>query len=240
MFCECFLQTCFLHTTQQGRPSPCGNDASPCFRFPPISEKFCRLCGKSPQSDLFPKDFRFSSVKVSDDRFLVIRHKFPISPLFSYFPVLEFPPYFGKFFFSPYFCKISLRFRKIDVIFHTLRVFRFPLLLPWCIYALHNAPTGRPCFTTLLCFVSTLLRLFVGLALPRTRMYAESHWRYPTFERYYTCSCSKLRYQTHQKVWKCSPTFPLPIGIVTFYDNVTNKYGGADKLGGGAHPFLGT
>src|SRR6218665_3881693 len=49
-------------------------------------------------------------------------------------------------------------------------------------------------------FVSTLLRLFIGLTLPRPHMYAESHWRYHTFERHYTCSCSKLRHKAHQKV----------------------------------------
>jgi len=39
---------------------------------------------------------------------------------------------------------------------------------------------------------------FVGLALSGQRMYAESHLKYITFKRYYKCSCSKLRYQTHQ------------------------------------------
>jgi len=32
----------------------------------------------------------------------------------------------------------------MDVFLHTLRVFRFPPLLPWCIYASHNARTGCP------------------------------------------------------------------------------------------------
>jgi len=50
-------------------------------------------------------------------------------------------------------------------------------------------------FTTLLYFVSTLLGLFVSLALPRPRIVAESHWRYHNIERYYTCSCSKPRHQ---------------------------------------------
>src|SRR6218665_3495084 len=38
--------------------------------------------------------------------------------------------------------------------------------------------------------------------------------------------------QTHQKVCKCSLTFPLKNVIVTFYENFTNKYGRDDKLGG--------
>src|SRR6218665_788532 len=63
-------------------------------------------------------------------------------------------------------------------------------------------------------------------------MHAESHWRYHTFERYYTCSCSRLRHKAHQKVRKCSLTFPLKNGIITIYENCTNKYGRVDKLGG--------
>jgi len=52
-------------------------------------------------------------------------------------------------------------------------------------------------------------------------------------------SPGKLRHKAHQKVWKCSLTFPLHNGIVTFYENYTNKYVRIDKLGGGIHP-LGT
>jgi len=70
-------------------------------------------------------------------------------------------------------------------------------------------------------------------------MYAESHWRYHTFERYYTCSCSKLRHKAHQKVWKCSLVFPLKNGIVISYENCTNKYGRVEKLRGW-YPPLGT
>jgi len=93
-------------------------------------------------------------------------------------------------------------------------------------------------FTTLLYFVSTLLRLFIVLALPIPHKYAESHWRYHTFERYYTCSGSKLRHKAHQKVWKCSLIFPLKNGIVTSYENCTNKYVRVDKLGVWWYPPL--
>ena len=44
-------------------------------------------------------------------------------------------------------------------------------------------------------------------------IYAESHWKYHTVEGYYNCSFSKLRHKAHQKVCKCSPTFPLRNGI---------------------------
>src|SRR6218665_2313570 len=84
-------------------------------------------------------------------------------------------------------------------------------------------------FTTLLYFVSTTLCLFVGLAFPRPKS-AESHWRYQTFERYYTCNCSKLRHKARQKVRKCSFTFPLKNVVVTFYENCMNKYDIVDKL----------
>src|SRR6218665_3227689 len=89
-------------------------------------------------------------------------------------------------------------------------------------------------FTTVLYIVSILLRLFVGLALSGPRMYADSHWRYHTFERYYSCSCSKLRHQI-SKGMKMSLQIPLKNGIVTFYENFTNKYGRVDKIGGDIH-----
>src|SRR6218665_3959809 len=53
-------------------------------------------------------------------------------------------------------------------------------------------------------------------------IYAKSHFKYHTFEGYYICIFSKLRRKVHQKVWKCSLTFPLQNGIVTFYENCTN------------------
>src|SRR6218665_3369272 len=55
-------------------------------------------------------------------------------------------------------------------------------------------------------------------------IYAESHWKYHTFEGYYICSFSKLRHKVNQKVRKCSLTFPLGNGIVTFYENCTNSF----------------
>src|SRR6218665_726690 len=54
-------------------------------------------------------------------------------------------------------------------------------------------------------------------------LYAKPHWKYHTFEGYYICTFSKLRHKVHQKVRKCSLTFPLQNGIVTFYENCTNN-----------------
>src|SRR6218665_1731531 len=49
---------------------PPGHDAfPPCFRIPPISEKFLRLPRKVSRFYLFRKNFRFSSAKISDDFF---------------------------------------------------------------------------------------------------------------------------------------------------------------------------
>ena len=83
---------------------------------------------------------RFSSAKILWP-FLVIDHKFWIFPLFSLFqyisPLIIIVPllYFYKF---PLFLKNSRLFTYFVCI-------SFPLLWPWCIYASHNARTGRPC-----------------------------------------------------------------------------------------------
>src|SRR6218665_2603523 len=70
-------------------------------------------------------------------------------------------------------------------------------------------------------------------------VYAESHWKYHTFERYYTCSCSELKQNAQQKVGKCSLAFPLQNGIVTLFENFTYKHARFDKLrGGGIHPLV--
>jgi len=55
-------------------------------------------------------------------------------------------------------------------------------------------------------------------------IYAKFHWKYHTFDRYYSCSSTKLRHKTQQKVWKCSLAFPLKDGIFTFYVSFTIKY----------------
>jgi len=75
--------------------------------------------------------------------FLVIDHKFWIYPYFYCFST--FPPYFEKIIISPYFSKFPPWFRKITCFFlHTLCFSFPPLIWPWCIYASHNACTGRP------------------------------------------------------------------------------------------------
>ena len=82
--------------------------------------------------------FRFSSAKISDDLFLVIDHKFPVS---VHFPSVSRNKYYSPLLLTNF----PLVFEKVTGCLHTLCVFRLPLLLPWCIYASPNARTGRPC-----------------------------------------------------------------------------------------------
>src|SRR6218665_3612413 len=67
----------------------------------------------------------FSSAKISDDLFLVIDHKFRISPLLSLFQYI-FPPVSQKLLFPPSFDKFPSVFEKFTCFLHTLCVFRFP------------------------------------------------------------------------------------------------------------------
>ena len=59
-------------------------------------------------------------------------------------PMMHFPLFRKFFYFPPYFGKFPSDFVEFTCFLHTLRAFRFTLLLPRCIYASHNAPTGRP------------------------------------------------------------------------------------------------
>jgi len=111
----------------RGVHPPWGNDVHifpPCFRFPPISEKFFRLRGKFPQIDLFPKMFRFSSAKISADLLFIhwlMATNFEFPPCFRCFST--FPPYFEKNYpFLPTFANILPWFRKFTC-FDILYVF---------------------------------------------------------------------------------------------------------------------
>ena len=126
--CRCYYYYYWFVAKQFGRiiyivrgvHPPCGNDAFPPFQISP----------------LFPKILSDSLEN--------------LWPFFSHqLQIWNFPTYFHCFnTFSPYFGKIivtSLWFRKIYVFFTYFVFFVPPLLLPWCIYASHNAHTGRPC-----------------------------------------------------------------------------------------------
>src|SRR6218665_1186316 len=79
----------------------------PCFRFPPYFKNFFRLSEIFLQFYLFPKDFFTFIRQISDDFFLVIGHKFQISPLFH--ENYSFPSYFYEF--------SHLCFRQIHLLF---------------------------------------------------------------------------------------------------------------------------
>ena len=69
-------------------------------------------------------------------------------------------------------------------------------------------------------------------------IYAKSHWKYHTFDRYYSCCSTKLRHKTQQKVFKCSLTFPQRMAyLLSMGVSRLNKYSRLTK--GGIHP-LGT
>src|SRR6218665_2333380 len=94
------------------------------FRFPHNSEQKFRAPRKiSPIWSFSQKKFRFSSAKISDDIFLVVHHKFRISPYFPYFN--SFPPYFGKFLFPLLLQNSLLIFGKLTC-FTYFRCISFP------------------------------------------------------------------------------------------------------------------
>jgi len=138
-----------------GASIPLSAFSPPVSDFLPISEKFSDSIENFPNVTFSRKFFRFSSAKISDDLFLVIHHKFP--PYFHYFNT--FPPISTKLFFPPTFRDFPAVFGKFTC-FCIVLCFLFPLLLPWCIYASHNARTGRPRSCALIkCQQNTLLLL---------------------------------------------------------------------------------
>jgi len=96
---------------------------------------------------IFPPLFQISPYfrKKSDNLFLVIDHKFRLSPLF--FPCFsKFHPLFREnCYFLPTFTNFPTVLEKFTCFLHTFSCILFPpLLWPWCIYASPNARTGRP------------------------------------------------------------------------------------------------
>jgi len=125
----------------QGHPSPLRQWCiSPLFHISPCFRKNFLILWKIFL--ILRKRSRFSSAKISDDLFcLVLNHKFP--PYFRYFNT--FPPYFVKIILSSLLSKFPPVFVKFTCFLHTLCFSFPPLVWPWCIYASHNARTGRPC-----------------------------------------------------------------------------------------------
>src|SRR6218665_3546872 len=97
----------------------------PCFRFPPIFEKISDSVENFPNFTFSRTIFPFSSAKISHDLFLVIDHKFRISPLFFHASV-HFPSVSRKLLFPPTFTNFPPVFEKVTCFLHAFCVFRFP------------------------------------------------------------------------------------------------------------------
>ena len=107
----------------------------PLFQIFPLFPKILQTPRQIVSVWPFPKIFfRFSHLPKS-----LMTFYFTISSLF--------PPYFGKTIIFPLLLKFHPDFVNVHVFLHTLRVFRFPLVWPWCFYASHNARTGTPLIT---------------------------------------------------------------------------------------------
>jgi len=162
-----FLKLGRINITQ--RPSPLRPWCiSPLFSdFPPIFEKFSDS-EESFHNFSFSRKiswFSFSSAEISDDHFLVIDHKFRISPYFLCFNT--FPPCLAKTIISPLLLQISPTsvLDKFTWFLHTLRVFRFP---PTCTFTMMHLCITRCTHWTplagghLICFTVSHVYFFVG------------------------------------------------------------------------------
>src|SRR6218665_598783 len=89
----------------------------PPVQIPPISEKFSNFLNFFYNFTFSRKISLLSSAKISDHLFLVIDHKFRISPLFSLFQYIF--PVSQKLFFPPTFTKFSTCFTQIHLLFTT-------------------------------------------------------------------------------------------------------------------------
>ena len=94
----------------------------------------------------FPRKISdFHSPTISDDLWILISPIFAKQYISSEFwiPLFSlnstFPPISGTSLFPLYLLKFPHDFVKFSCFLLTLRVFRYPLVWPWCIYASHNA-----------------------------------------------------------------------------------------------------
>jgi len=124
----------------RGVHSPWGNDAFPlCFRFPPCFRKMFSVRGKFPKFYLFLKNFSIFIHQNFWWSFLVINHKFRISPLFSLFQYISLS-ISTKLFFPPYFYKFPLCFQQIYLFFTYFMCFSFPTYFYHDAFMHHTMP----------------------------------------------------------------------------------------------------
>jgi len=119
----------FNYPASRGVHPPWDHDAfSSLFQISPYFQKIFKLRGKFSKFDLFPTNFSIFILQNFWSIFLVIDHKFRISPLFSLFRYIHSPLLRENYYF-PLLSKIPLCFRQIHLLYtylHTLCVFRFP------------------------------------------------------------------------------------------------------------------
>src|SRR6218665_2882709 len=97
----------------------------PPVQIPPISEKFSNFLNFFYNFTFSRKISLLSSAKISDHLFLVIDHKFRISPLFSLYQYIS--PLFRPNYSFPLLLQISPPVSgKFTCFLHTLRVFFSP------------------------------------------------------------------------------------------------------------------
>jgi len=104
--------------------------------FPSISEIFSESVENSTNFTFSKNHFPIFIRQNFWWFFLVIDSKFWIFPLFAV--SVNFPLFRENY----YFPRISLHLRVLHTVAYVF--FVFPLVWPWCIYASHNARTGRP------------------------------------------------------------------------------------------------
>src|SRR6218665_4016079 len=98
----------------------------PCFRFPPLFSKNCLTFWKIYKMLPFPEKISyFHPPKFLTTFFLVIDHKFRISPLFYY---ISPPPIRENLLCPPTFQNFPPVFEKFNSFLHTLRVISPPTL----------------------------------------------------------------------------------------------------------------
>ena len=137
------------HSADQGRPSPSETmmHFPPCFRFPPYFRNIFGLSDKFLQ-----KILEFLPTKFLMTFFLVIDHKFRISPLFRCFSTFPLPPVSRKLFFPPTFTNFPPCLGKFTCILHNLRVFSpyfdHDVFMHHTMHVLDAPDSRRPCHKT--------------------------------------------------------------------------------------------
>ena len=191
------LDKAVVHTHMGVQPLPKGA----MMHFPPVSH-----------FSLFPKNFQTSwemfPILPFPKKFIsLFIRQFPLSSAKQYIC----PSCFGTtFIIPPYFFKFPPDFVQFTCFFTYFACFRFPLIRPWCIYASHNARTGRPCVhkATMLLWLMASARTVSGVNLSQLYTGDEIQLGSPSFEL---------------RVTPNAPEWPEVNGFVTWGRAMFNK-----------------